>query len=45
MRIESFDVIPITCHSGARRGIIKITSDEGVTGYGEMGEAATWGLG
>ncbi|MEM2905868.1 MAG: hypothetical protein QW587_09105 [Candidatus Bathyarchaeia archaeon] len=41
MRITSLITVPITCHGGAKRGIVKIVSDEGVSGYGEIGEAAT----
>ena len=45
MKITSIGVVPITCHSGAKRGIVKIKTDEGISGFGEIGEAAKGDLG
>jgi len=45
MKITNLVVVPITCHVGERRGIVKVTTDEGLSGYGEIGEAATGDLG
>ncbi|MEM2906379.1 MAG: mandelate racemase/muconate lactonizing enzyme family protein [Candidatus Bathyarchaeia archaeon] len=45
MKITSLVTVPITCHGKAKRGIVRVTSDEGVSGYGEIGEAATGNLG
>jgi galactonate dehydratase len=45
MKITDLVTIPITCHGDNKRGIVKITTDEGFTGYGEIGEAATGQLG
>jgi galactonate dehydratase len=45
MEITNLVVVPVPCHSWGRRGIVRVDSDEGHTGYGEMGEAATGDLG
>jgi galactonate dehydratase len=45
MKINDIQTVPITCHGEAKRGIVKITTDEGYVGYGEMGETATEELG
>jgi galactonate dehydratase len=45
MKITNLVVVPITCHGRERRGIVKVTTDEGLSGYGEIGEAATGDLG
>jgi galactonate dehydratase len=45
VKIEKIVTVPITCHGRARRGIVKITTDEGFVGYGEVGETASEQLG
>lgn len=41
MKITEVRSIPINCHGASRRGIVKLTTDEGYIGYGEVGETAT----
>jgi galactonate dehydratase len=45
VKIAEIVTVPITCHGRARRGIVKITTDEGFVGYGEVGETAAEALG
>jgi galactonate dehydratase len=41
LKITEVRSIPITCHGAAKRGIVKLSTDEGFVGYGEVGETAT----
>lgn len=41
LKITEVRCIPINCHGKSRRGIVKLTTDEGYVGYGEVGETAT----
>jgi len=45
VKIDKIVTVPITCHGRTRRGIVKITTDEGFVGYGEVGETASEQLG
>lgn len=45
MKIKDLVTVPVTCHGGQKRGIVKISTDEDFVGYGEIGEAATDQLG
>lgn len=41
LKITEVCSIPIHCHGTAKRGIVKLATDEGYVGYGEVGETAT----